>query len=140
MTPPRARLRTGIPRIGSLTIAGTYAGDASDPATPHRRPPPRKQPGLAGRPEPAMPALDAARALAELSGGENPAALPHPERHRGPGDRCPAGLLSAALRHRRPAHRHRRPAAMVLDVPGGGDRQLPDRGMGASGHALPGGD
>src|SRR2546430_7767931 len=132
-----------VRRIDPLAGAGAYAEEATgptDPTDPHRRPPTRRQqPGAAGLPEPARPALDAARALAELSGAKNPAAFPCPERLRGRGRRRPAGLLPAALRHRRPAHRHRRPAALGLDVPGGGDRQLPGRGLRATGHALPGG-
>jgi 2-C-methyl-D-erythritol 4-phosphate cytidylyltransferase len=128
-----------VRRIDPLAGAGAYATEASDPTDPHRPPTRTQQPGLAGLPEPAMSALDAAQALAELSSAKNPAAFPCPDRHRGCGDGRPAGLLSAAVRHRRPAHRRRRPAALVLDVPGGGDRQLPGRGLGAAGHALPGG-
>ena len=125
---PGARLRTA-----AVIIAG-------GPAAPRRRPPTRRQqPGLAGLPELAMPALDAARALAELSGAKNPAAFPYPAQLRGRGDPGPAGLLSAAPGHRHPAHRLRRPAAVVLGVPGGGGRELPGRGLGAAGHALPGG-
>jgi 2-C-methyl-D-erythritol 4-phosphate cytidylyltransferase len=127
-----------IRRIDPLAGAGAYAAEASD-TDPHRPPTRTQQPGPAGLPEPVMPALDAARALAELSGAKNPAALPCPERLPGRGGRHPAGVLSAAPRHRRPAHRRRRPDALVLDVPGGGDRQLPGRGVGAAGHALPGG-
>ena len=55
-----------VRRIDPLAGAGAYAEEATDPTDLHRRPPTGgQQPGLAGLPEPAMPALDAARALAE---------------------------------------------------------------------------
>jgi hypothetical protein len=55
-----------VRRIDPLAGAGAYAEEATDPTDLHRRPPTGgQQPGLAGLPEPAMPALDAARALVE---------------------------------------------------------------------------
>jgi len=89
-----------VRRIDPLAGAGAYAAEADGPTDPLRPPTRTQQPGRAGLPEPAMPALDAARALAELSGAKNPAAFPCPERHRGHGG------FRRRVERRRPQLRH----------------------------------
>src|SRR5207244_12919633 len=86
-----------VRRIDPLAGAGAYAEEATGPTgptDPHRRPPTRRQqPGAAGLPEPARPALDAARALAELPGATTPPASPRPARPRRRPRRRPARPL-----------------------------------------------